>query len=106
MQITTKILDAVKQSTQCLIVAGFDGGKLSAAANAINIADARQLETLLKREKFDGKTAQSLLLLNPQGIAANRLLVIGFGAQDKQGNVSADNFRKALQKNLSRHRKK
>ena len=98
MQITTKILDAVKQSTQCLIVAGFDGGKLSAAANAINIADARQLETLLKREKFDGKTAQSLLLLSPQGIAADRLLVIGFGAQDKQGNVSADNFRKALQK--------
>jgi len=98
MQITTKILDAVKQSTQCLIVAGFDSGKLSAAANAINIADARQLETLLKREKFDGKTAQSLLLLNPQGIAADRLLVIGFGAQDKQGNVSADNFRKALQK--------
>ncbi|RYY04294.1 MAG: leucyl aminopeptidase [Gammaproteobacteria bacterium] len=98
MQITTKILDAVKQSTQCLIVASFDGGKLSAAANAINVADARQLETLLKREKFDGRTAQSLLLLIPQGIAADRLLIIGFGAQDKQGNVSADNFRKALQK--------
>ncbi|HOY23291.1 MAG TPA: leucyl aminopeptidase [Cellvibrio sp.] len=98
MQITAKILDAVKQSTQCLVVACFEGGKLSAAANAINAADAKQLETLLKREKFDGKVGQSLLLLNSQGIAAERLLVIGLGAIDKQGGVSCDNFRKALQK--------
>jgi len=101
MQISAKILDAVKQSTQCLVVACFEGGKLSAAASAINAADAKQLETLLKREKFDGKVGQSLLLLNPQGIAAERLLIIGFGAPNKgeqQGSVSSDNFRKALQK--------
>jgi leucyl aminopeptidase len=98
MQINAKIMDAVKQSTQCLVVACFEGVKLSAAASAINAADARQLETLLKREKFDGKVGQSLLLLNPQGIAAERLLVIGLGAQDKQGSISSDNFRKALQK--------
>src|SRR4051812_10459560 len=98
MRITTKILDAVKQSTQCLVVAAFEGGKLSTAASAINAADAGHLETLLKREKFDGKTAQSLLLLNPQGISAERLLIVGFGALDKQGNLSPDNFRKALQK--------
>ncbi|RYY73394.1 MAG: leucyl aminopeptidase [Gammaproteobacteria bacterium] len=98
MQITTKTLDVVKQSTQCLVVAVFDGGKFSTAASAINAADAGHLETLLKREKFDGKTAQSLLLLNPQGISAERLLIVGFGATDKQGNLSSDNFRKALQK--------
>ena len=98
MHITAKILDAVKQSTQCLVVACFEGGKLSAAANAINAADAKQLEALLKREKFDGKAGQSLLLLNPQGIAAERLLIVGLGAHDKQGNISSDNFRKALQK--------
>jgi leucyl aminopeptidase len=98
MQITIKNLDSVKQSTQCLVIAVFEGGKLSAAANAINAADAGHLETLLTREKFDGKTAQALLLLNPQGISAERLLVVGFGALDKQGNLSPDNFRKALQK--------
>lgn len=98
MQITAKILDAVKHPSQCLVVAGFEGGKLSAAANAINAADAQQLETLLKREKFDGKPSQTLLLLNPQAIAAERLLVVGFGALDKQGAVSSDNFRRALQK--------
>jgi leucyl aminopeptidase len=98
MQISAKVLDAVKQSSQCLVVACFDGSKLSAAANAINAADAKQLETLVKREKFTGKTGQTLLLLNPQGIAADRLLLVGFGEQDKQGNTSADNFRKSLQK--------
>jgi len=98
MQITAKILDAVKQSTQCLVVACFEGVKLSAAASAIDAADAKQLETLLKREKFDGKVGQAILLLNPQGIAAERLLVIGFGALDKQGSISSDSFRKALQK--------
>lgn len=98
MHIAAKTLDAVKQSTQCLVVAAFENNKLSASASAINSADAKQLEALLKREKFSGKTGQSLLLLSPQGIAAERLLVIGFGSQDKQGNISADNFRKALQK--------
>ncbi len=98
MQISAKVLDAVKHPTQCLVVASFDGNKLSASASAINVADAKQLEVLLKREKFSGKNGQSLLLLNPQGIAAERLLVIGFGEQDKNGTISADNFRKALQK--------
>jgi len=98
MQFIAKTLDAVKHPTQCLVVAGFENAKLSPSASAINAADAKQLETLLKREQFTGKVGQSLLLLNPQGIAAERLLVIGFGSQDKQGNISADNVRKALQK--------
>ncbi|GGY69038.1 cytosol aminopeptidase [Cellvibrio zantedeschiae] len=98
MQISAKVVDSVKQSTQCLVVACFDGNKLSAAASAINAADAKQLEALLKREKFSGKVGQSILLLNPQGITAERLLVLGLGEQDKQGSTSPDNFRKALQK--------
>ncbi len=96
MQITAKIMDAVKHSTHCLVVACFEGDTLSTSANAINLAAAKQLGGLLKREKFAGKSGQSLLLLNPQGIAAERLLVLGFGGLDKAGNVSADNFRKAL----------
>jgi len=98
MQISAKVLDAVKHSSQCLVVTAFEGGKLSNAASAINAADAKHVESLLKREKFEGKAGQALLLLNPQGIAAERLLVVGLGAQDKQGQISADNFRKALQK--------
>jgi leucyl aminopeptidase len=98
MQVSTKIFSAVTQTTQCLVVACFEDRLLSNTARTINHADAGQLEQILKREKFTGKAGQSLLLLSPQAIAADRLLVIGFGALDKQGCVTPENARKALQK--------
>ena len=97
IQFTAKAIEPIKQTTQCLVVASYEGVKLSASASAINAADAQQLEALLKREGFQGKAGQSLLLLNPQGIAAERLLVLGFGSL-KDGNVSVDNYRRAIQK--------
>jgi leucyl aminopeptidase len=98
MHIIAKPIDALKHTTQCLVVACFEGGKLSATASALNTACAKQLEALLAREKCLGKTGQTLLLLNPQGIAAERLLVVGFGSLNKTTQISAENFRKALQK--------
>jgi len=97
IQFSAKVIEPITQVTQCLVVASYEGVKLSPSASAINTADAQQLEALLKREGFQGKAGQSLLLLNPQGIAAERLLVLGFGA-NKDGDVSADNYRKAVQK--------
>jgi leucyl aminopeptidase len=97
IQYSAKTLDPVKQATQCLVVACYEGLKLSPSASAVNEADAQQIESLLKREGFQGKAGQSLLLLNPTGIAAERLLVVGIGAL-KDGHVSAENYRKAVQK--------
>jgi len=97
IQFSAKAIEPITQATQCLVVASYEGVKLSPSASAINTADAQQLEVLLKREGFQGKAGQSLLLLNPQGIAAERLLVLGVGAS-KDGHVSADNYRKAVQK--------
>jgi leucyl aminopeptidase len=98
MQITARNIDVVKQTTQCLVIGCFENGVLSASAKAINLADAHQLEVLLKREKFSGKAGQTLLLLAPLGIAAERLLVLGLGHLDRAGEITADNFRKAVQK--------
>lgn len=97
IQFSAKAIEPIKQTTQCLVVASYEGLKLAPSASAVNTADAHQLEALLKREGFQGKVGQSLLLLNPQGIAAERLLVLGVGAA-KDGQVSADNYRKAVQK--------
>lgn len=97
IQFSAKVVEPVKQTTQCLVVGSYEGIKLAPAASAVNVADAHQLDALLKREGFQGKAGQSLLLLNPQGIAAERLLVLGFGAT-KDGHVSADNYRRAVQK--------
>lgn len=97
IQFSAKVIDPVKYATQCLVVGVYEGLKLSPAASSVDAADAHQLIALLKREGFQGKAGQSLLLLNPQGIAADRLLVLGFGSQ-KDGSVSVDNFRRAVQK--------
>jgi len=97
IQFSAKVVDVVKQTTHCIVVACFEGRKLSASANAINSADAHQLDNLLKREQFQGKAGQSLLLLTPQAIAAERVLILGMGAL-QDGKVTADNFRKAVQK--------
>ena len=97
IQYTAKTFDPVKHSSQCLVVACYEGLLLSPSAAAINEADAHQLETLLKREHFQGKLGQALLLLNVQGIAAERLLVVGMGSAHK-GKISADAYRKAIAK--------
>lgn len=97
IQFSAKVFDPVKHATQCLVVSVYEGLKLSSSANSIDSADAHQLSALLKREGFQGKAGQSLLLLNPQGIAAERLLVLGVGAI-KDGHISAENYRRAIQK--------
>lgn len=97
IQFSAKVFDPVKQQSQCLVVAVFEGLILSPSASNVDHADAHQLTALLKREAFQGKAGQYLLLLNPQGIAAERLLVLGFGNM-KDGKVSADNYRRAVQK--------
>ncbi|MGM8226274.1 leucyl aminopeptidase [Cellvibrio sp. ARAG 10.3] len=98
MQYTAKTLDIIKQRSHCLVVACYEGATLSDAASAVNMAGQQQLETLVKREEFKGKAGQSLLLLNPIGIAADRLLLLGLGSPDKDGAVSVENFRKAVAK--------
>jgi leucyl aminopeptidase len=97
MQYSAKVIDAISHRSHCLVIACFENGNLSPTTAAINHTNG-QLELLIKREKFQGKSGQSLLLLTPNGIAAERLLIVGFGNQAKDGSVSAENFRKGVSK--------
>jgi leucyl aminopeptidase len=94
---TAKSIDPLKHASDCLVVGCYEGLVFPESTKEINKADAGQLESLLKREQFQGKAGQSLLLLNPQGIAAERLLILGLGTPAK-GAISAENYRKAVQK--------
>ncbi len=98
MQYAAKVVDPLKQRSHCLVVGSFDKHQLTPAARAVDSASGGELLKLLRREDFQGKAGQALLLLTPTGIAAERLLVLGLGAADKQGAASADNLRKAVQK--------
>jgi leucyl aminopeptidase len=95
MSLNAKVVTAPKQRSHCLILAVYEGAKLSPSAQAVEEAGG-QLEALCKREGFKGKAGQTLLQLNPIGIAAERVLLIGMG----KAPVSADNYRKALDKGL------
>lgn len=97
IQFSSSVIDPLKHTTDCLIVGCYEGITLSATGSAINAADAQQVEAILTREHFQGKAGQHLLLLNPQGIAATRLLVLGLGTAT-EGAITADNYRKAIQK--------
>jgi leucyl aminopeptidase len=99
MSYSAKVVDAIKQRSHCLVVVSYENDALSPTASRILEVDA-SVGSIIKREKFQGKSGQSLLLLNPQGIAAERLLFIGAGAQDKDGAITAEQFRKALQRAL------
>jgi leucyl aminopeptidase len=90
-------LDPIKHSTNCLVVGAYEGIKLTASAEAIDNATKKQLSALLTREEFQGKSGQSLLLIAPQGIAAERLLVVGLG-NIKKGPINDTSFRKAISK--------
>jgi leucyl aminopeptidase len=98
MQYIAKTLDPVKQRSQCVIVSCYEKLQLSPSATAVDKASGGQLTALLKREDFQGKAGQALLLLTPPAIAAERLLILGLGAREKNGNASPDNIRRALQR--------
>src|SRR5690625_1939014 len=91
MSFTAKIVAAPTQRSHCLIVAVYEGGTLSPSAQAIEAAGG-QLKALCKREGFKGKTGQTLLLLNPEGVTAERVLLLGMG----QAPVSPADFRKEI----------
>ena len=99
MEFQTKVTDIAKQRSECALVAVFAGGKLSDAAQTVNKQSDNLLQTLIKRGDIEGKVGQTLLLQS-SGIAAERVLLVGFGS-NKGGSISAADYRKALQKAAS-----
>ncbi len=63
----------------CVVVGVFEGGKLSAAAQAIDKAAQHALSDLTKRGDMSGKAATTLLLHKLPGVAAERVLLVGLG---------------------------
>jgi leucyl aminopeptidase len=95
MQISGKNIPNVEQlRSQCLIVGVPAKGPLRGAAKQIDRALGNQLSRLQKRGDLSGDWAQSLLLPDVPGIAAERLLVIGTGAGKAVGDAE---YRKLIQ---------
>jgi leucyl aminopeptidase len=81
MEYHLKSGDLSTQRTACVVLGVFTKRKLSLAAESIDRASGGHLSTILKKGDMDGETGQSLMLYNVPGIQAERVLLIGLGAE-------------------------
>ncbi len=70
----------------CVVVGVFEGGKLSAAAQAIDQAAQKTLSNLVARGDMTGKAASTLLLHKLSGVTAERVLLVGLGKPEELNN--------------------
>jgi leucyl aminopeptidase len=92
MDFVAKTGTAPSLRTDCAIVGVYKGGRLSAAAREIDAAASGLVAGLVKRGDFRGDTEETLLVPNPGGIAARRLLLVGLG---DRGKLTVKAWRKA-----------
>jgi len=68
-----------KLKSDCVAVAIFASAKLSPAAQALDRATNGKLSAILKAGDFDAKAGSTLMLYDLPGVAAKRVLLVGFG---------------------------
>lgn len=91
----TSVKTSIPSSTRsaCLIVGIFSRRKLSPAAEELDQASNGYIREVLKQGDMDGKTAQTLMLLNVKGITAKRVLLVGCG---KESELTLRQYKKIL----------
>ena len=95
MHFSVKTAAAETLATPCLVVGLFEGGKLPAATQALDQASHGYLSKLAKSGAIEGRAGRSLLLFDVPKLAAERLLLVGLGAE-KDFTLRA--YRKAMLK--------
>jgi leucyl aminopeptidase len=94
MQFFVSTSSPARQRTDCAIVGVFDKGALTAAASELDQRLGGRLARLAKSGDLRGKLGDTLLLADLQGSPAQRVLVVGLGAQKDYGRK---HYRRALQ---------
>jgi len=93
MEFSVKTTTPEKQRTACLVLAVPEGRRLPPATQAADAATGGLISKLRRHGDMEGKPGQSLFLHAPAGIPAERLLLIGGGAERELGDAA---YRKAL----------
>jgi leucyl aminopeptidase len=88
LEFSTKLLTPESHLSPCVVVGIYEDGTLSRSASALDKASAGQIATLVKSGDIDGATGKTRLLFNLNGIAAERVLVLGMGKRDQIGAKS------------------
>jgi leucyl aminopeptidase len=80
-------------SADCLVIGAFDGNELSDSALQVDRALRGRLKKLLAAGDLPTRVGETQLLLEPAGIKAQRVLVVGLG---KRAEFTVRSWRKAL----------
>ena len=89
MEFSIKQGSPEKLKSACVVVGVFEGGKLSAAAQILDKAAKHVLSDLIAQGDISGKTASTLLLHKLDGIAAERVLLVGLGKANGLNNKAS-----------------
>jgi len=81
LQFSTKRGAPEMRATPCIAVGVYAGRKLSAAASALDRAAQGALSEVLRRGDMEAKLGTTLLLYRLPGVAAERVLLVGLGAE-------------------------
>lgn len=82
----------------CLVLPVADDGKLCSTTQTVDHATGGTLSRLVRSEHFTGAVGKSLLIHEPAGIAASRVLLVGCGKPDR---LDTGALRKLLQHALA-----
>ncbi|MGI1669263.1 MAG: leucyl aminopeptidase [Neptuniibacter sp.] len=85
--------DITSLETECLVLAVEADSTLSPAAKIADEASSGHISEILEGGDISGKNAQTLLLHKVPGLAAKRVLLVGFGKEDDRNNR---NYRKVV----------
>jgi leucyl aminopeptidase len=72
---------AAQERCDCLVIGAFERAELGAEALAVDRATRGRVRTLLTRGDFSGRAGETLLITDPTGIRAARLLLVGLGGK-------------------------
>ena len=93
MEFSTKALPPEKDKTDCLVVGVYEGKKLSPAAKSVDDLTSKAITAVLRSGDITGKTGSCLMLRKLEGIAAQRVLLVGLG---KPEEASLKSYREVL----------
>jgi leucyl aminopeptidase len=92
MKFTLDTTPAAKLETTCLVIGIFADKPLQGSAKLIDQASHGALQRLVKRGDIETDWKNTTLLHGLDGVAAERILVMGFGESEKLNAVRFDNI--------------
>src|SRR5690348_10578249 len=81
MEFVVRSGSLVEQRTGCLVVGVYASGKLASAAMELDAASKRAVSDALGRGDLEGELGTTLLLPGVANAAAERVLLVGLGAE-------------------------